>query len=144
MPANNGLSIRHTTRNFPNREGSKPGDGQLSGVVLMDARSIAATARNGGVLTAATDSGLRPARRSASEPFDTRQLYDRRVYFGLAADPSLRQRWCSAPTSPTGPSMPGSGGEPAAAGGLRPPGPRDHHRRAHSLRARPPPTGPTP
>ena len=55
MPANNGLSIRHTTRNFPNREGSKPGDGQLSGVVLMDARSIAATARNHGVLTSATE-----------------------------------------------------------------------------------------
>lgn len=55
VPANNALSIRHTTRNFPNREGSKPSDGQLSGVALMDARSIAATAANGGVLTAATD-----------------------------------------------------------------------------------------
>ena len=54
-PANNGLSIRHTTRNFPNREGSKPGNGQLSAVALMDARSIAATAANGGVLTPATD-----------------------------------------------------------------------------------------
>lgn len=54
-PANNQLSIRHTTRNFPNREGSKPGKGQLSAVALMDARSIAATAANGGVLTSATD-----------------------------------------------------------------------------------------
>lgn len=54
-PANNALSIRHTTRNFPNREGSKPGDGQLAAVALMDARSIAATAANGGVLTPATD-----------------------------------------------------------------------------------------
>ncbi len=54
-PANNGLSIRHTTRNFPNREGSKPGNGQMSAVALMDARSIAATAANGGILTPATD-----------------------------------------------------------------------------------------
>ena len=52
-PANDALSIRHTTRNFPNREGSKPGVGQLSAVALMDARSIAATAANGGVLTSA-------------------------------------------------------------------------------------------
>lgn len=55
VPSNNGLSIRHTTRNFPNREGSKPGQGQISLVALMDARSIAATAANGGVITAATD-----------------------------------------------------------------------------------------
>jgi len=54
-PAHNTLSIRHATRNFANREGSKPGEGQISAVALMDARSIAATAANGGVLTAATD-----------------------------------------------------------------------------------------
>lgn len=54
-PANNGFSIRHTTRNFPNREGSKPGVGQMAAVALMDARSIAATAANGGFLTPATD-----------------------------------------------------------------------------------------
>jgi aconitate hydratase len=54
-PANNALSIRHATRNFANREGSKPGQGQISSVALMDARSIAATAANGGILTAATD-----------------------------------------------------------------------------------------
>jgi aconitate hydratase len=53
VPANNGLSIRHTTRNFPHREGSKPMNGQISSVCLMDARSIAATARNGGYLTSA-------------------------------------------------------------------------------------------
>jgi len=53
-PANNALSIRHTTRNFSSREGSKPGSGQLSGVALMDARSIAASAANGGILTSAT------------------------------------------------------------------------------------------
>lgn len=54
-PANQALSIRHTTRNFPNREGSKPGAGQMAAVALMDARSIAATAANGGRLTAATE-----------------------------------------------------------------------------------------
>ena len=54
-PSNNGLSIRHTTRNFPNREGSKPGSGQMSAVALMDARSVAATARNKGFLTPATE-----------------------------------------------------------------------------------------
>ena len=50
-PGNNGFSIRHSTRNFPNREGSKPGNGQMAAVALMDARSIAATAANGGILT---------------------------------------------------------------------------------------------
>lgn len=54
-PANQTLSIRHATRNFPNREGSKPGAGQMAAVALMDARSIAATAANGGRLTAATE-----------------------------------------------------------------------------------------
>ncbi|MBR6952092.1 MAG: hydratase [Oscillospiraceae bacterium] len=54
-PAHNSLSIRHATRNFANREGSKPANGQIAAVALMDARSIAATAKNGGVLTAATD-----------------------------------------------------------------------------------------
>ena len=52
-PNHNGFSIRHTTRNFPNREGSKPGNGQMSAVALVDARSIAATAANGGLLTSA-------------------------------------------------------------------------------------------
>ena len=55
VPANGSLSIRHTTRNFPSREGSKPGSGQIAGVALMDARSIAATTRMGGILTPATD-----------------------------------------------------------------------------------------
>ena len=54
-PANNAFSIRHSTRNFPNREGSKLQNGQISSVALMDARSIAATAANKGYLTAATD-----------------------------------------------------------------------------------------
>ena len=81
VPANNALSIRHTTRNFPNREGSKPADGQLSGVILMDARSIAATAANGGVLTSAADVDYdQPVQHERS--FD-HTVYDRRVYFGF-------------------------------------------------------------
>ncbi len=64
VPANGAFSIRHSTRNFPNREGSKPSDGQVSYVALMDARSIAATALNGGVLTAATELDCIPADRS--------------------------------------------------------------------------------
>lgn len=54
-PNNEGFSVRHATRNFPNREGSKPGKGQISSVALMDARSVAATAMNGGALTPATE-----------------------------------------------------------------------------------------
>ncbi len=54
-PANDQLSLRHNTRNFPNREGAKPGNGQMASVALMDAKSIAATAINGGFITAATD-----------------------------------------------------------------------------------------
>ncbi|MCQ2546647.1 MAG: hydratase [Clostridia bacterium] len=79
-PANNALSIRHTTRNFPNREGSKPGNGQLSAVALMDARSIAATAANGGVLTPATafaDDYVVP-----EYTFDS-SSYESRVYQGF-------------------------------------------------------------
>lgn len=80
IPANNALSIRHATRNFPNREGSRPGDGQLAAVLLMDARSIAATARNHGVLTAATDIDYTvPA--PAVRVYD-RKSYENRVYFG--------------------------------------------------------------
>ena len=79
VPPNNGLSIRHSTRNFPNREGSKPGEGQLSGVALMDARSIAATALNGGILTAATDVDV-----NFTKPkyFFDKSIYEKRCYFG--------------------------------------------------------------
>ena len=80
VPSNNGLSIRHTTRNFPNREGSKPGDGQLSGVALVDARSIAATALNKGVLTAATDVEIPDYNSTYS--FE-KGVYDKRVYQGF-------------------------------------------------------------
>ena len=85
VPANNAFSIRHTTRNFPNREGSKPSDGQISYVALMDARSIAATAANGGKLTPATDlegPGMPPAEDAVPYAFD-RQVYKNRVYFGF-------------------------------------------------------------
>lgn len=81
VPGNNALSIRHTTRNFPNREGSKPSDGQLSGVMLMDARSIAATARNHGVLTAATEVDYTPP-ASGKREYDA-CLYEKRVYRGF-------------------------------------------------------------
>ncbi len=91
VPANDGLSARHTTRNFPNREGSRPGDGQMASVMLMDARSIAATAKNGGLLTSAADVDYTaPARGEYS--FD-RSSYDARVWFGFnkpEADAELR------------------------------------------------------
>ena len=87
-PANGELSIRHTTRNFPNREGSKPGEGQLSCVALMDARSIAAPARNGGRLTPAVD--LDVAYREHPAAFD-RAVYDKRVFFGFGqAEPETK------------------------------------------------------
>ena len=87
-PANNGLSIRHTTRNFPNREGSKPGNGQLSAVALMDARSIAATAANGGVLTPATDLPEDTWDEACEYTFDDAP-YKKRVYWGFGkAEPT--------------------------------------------------------
>ncbi|MBD9227051.1 MAG: hydratase [Clostridiales bacterium] len=87
VPANNGLSLRHTTRNFPNREGSKPGEGQFAGVCLMDARSIAATAANGGRITPATDLDYTPVHHEYH--FDD-TVYKNRVYYGFGkADPSV-------------------------------------------------------
>ena len=80
-PNHNGFSIRHTTRNFPNREGSKPGQGQMSAVALMDARSIAATAANGGLLTSAEQYGECFGNVPAYH-FD-RSAYDARVYQGF-------------------------------------------------------------
>ena len=80
VPANNGLSLRHTTRNFPNREGSKPGEGQFAGVCLMDARSIAATAKNGGRITPADELDYEPERHPYR--FDE-TVYARRVYNGF-------------------------------------------------------------
>ena len=87
VPANNGLSLRHTTRNFPNREGSKPGEGQISGVALMDARSIAATAANGGRITAATDIDYED---TPHEYHFDKEVYNKRLYYGFGkADPSV-------------------------------------------------------
>ncbi len=91
VPANNGFSIRHTTRNFPNREGSKPGAGQISFVSLMDARSIAATAANGGILTPATDVDYTDNHEGYK--FDG-AIYEKRVYNGYGhADGSLDLRY---------------------------------------------------
>lgn len=77
-PANGALSIRHSTRNFPNREGSKIQNGQLASVALMDARSIAATAANKGFLTAATD--LADGEFSRKKYFFDKTIYEKRVY----------------------------------------------------------------
>ena len=87
-PANNTLSIRHATRNFANREGSKPAEGQIAAVALMDARSIAATAKNGGVLTAATDIEYT---FTPKEYRYTGGIYEKRVYngFGRADETAL-------------------------------------------------------
>ena len=86
VPANNGLSVRHTTRNFENREGSKPAAGQLAAVALMDARSIAATAANGGVLTSALDYEYN--KRIKKYKYDGK-IYENRVYHGAGKpDPS--------------------------------------------------------
>ena len=92
VPANDTLSIRHVTRNFPNREGSRPADGQLSAVLLMDARSIAATVGNGGFLTPADEVDYAPPKK-AVRAYD-RAPYDRRVYAGFGkADPSAPLRF---------------------------------------------------
>ncbi len=87
VPSNGGLSIRHSTRNFPNREGSKVTNGQIASVALMDARSIAATAANQGYLTAATDIDV--DFRKPKYFFD-KSIYYNRVYNGVGkADPSV-------------------------------------------------------
>ena len=78
-PANNAFSIRHSTRNFPNREGSKIQNGQIASVALMDARSIAATAANKGFLTAATDLDVE---YKGQKYFFDKKIYDNRVYNG--------------------------------------------------------------
>ncbi len=79
VPQNNGLSIRHTTRNFESREGSKPANGQLSAVALMDARSIAATAKNGGAITSAMD--MEYSSKIKKYRFDNK-IYKARVFNG--------------------------------------------------------------
>ncbi len=80
VPSNNGFSIRHTTRNFENREGSKPNERQIASVALMDARSIAATAVNGGVLTSALD--IDYDNEVPDFTYD-KTIYENRVYYGF-------------------------------------------------------------
>lgn len=85
-PSNNAFSIRHSTRNFPNREGSKIQNGQISSVALMDARSIAATAANKGYLTAATDIDVQ---YTGPKYFFDKTIYENRIYNGWGkADPA--------------------------------------------------------
>ena len=102
VPANGGLSIRHSTRNFPNREGSKPGAGQIAAVALMDARSIAATAKNGGLLTSATElevSYTKPPYRFHEE------VYRNRVYQGYGR-PQPQEELRFGPNIVDWPAMP--------------------------------------
>lgn len=101
-PANNTLSIRHSTRNFANREGSKPGNGQIAAVALMDARSIAATAVNGGILTAATDIDYTVPEMEYQY---SDEMYSKRCYFGFGkADPDAELRF--GPNITDWPKMP--------------------------------------
>jgi len=86
-PSNNGLSIRHSTRNFPNREGSKLQSGQIASVALMDARSIAATAANQGYLTAATEMDVK---YTNPRYFFDSKIYENRVFDSKGkADPAV-------------------------------------------------------
>ncbi|MDR3160886.1 MAG: hydratase, partial [Spirochaetaceae bacterium] len=101
-PANGELSIRHATRNFPNREGSKPREGQIATVALMDARSIAATALNQGRITAATELDA-----SYGKPvyFFDKTIYDKRVYDGTGR-PDAAVPLISGPNIKDWPAMP--------------------------------------
>ena len=101
-PANGEFSIRHATRNFPNREGSKPGEGQIAAVALMDSRSIAATAANGGKITAATD--LDVEYTDPAYEFD-KGIYEKRVYNGWGkAEPDYELKF--GPNIKDWPEMP--------------------------------------
>ncbi|MDR2552785.1 MAG: hydratase [Treponema sp.] len=86
VPAHRGLSVRHTTRNFPSREGSRPREGQIASVALMDARSVAATARNGGILSSAEGLEAGPGGGGVFQGCPYRfdgEPYRARVYNGL-------------------------------------------------------------
>ena len=90
-PAHGQLAVRHTTRNFPNREGSKPGNGQLASVALMDARSIAATAANGGRITAADELGYEyECPEYVYDPI----AYEQRVYQGFKKEDPEEELVC--------------------------------------------------
>ncbi|MCL2243149.1 MAG: hydratase [Treponema sp.] len=101
-PANNELSIRHVTRNFPSREGSKPGEGQIASVALMDARSIAATAVNGGKITAAPDMDIKPGKHSF---FFDKSVYNIRIYNGTG-NPQPEKELTLGPNIKDWPKMP--------------------------------------
>lgn len=90
-PAHGQLAVRHTTRNFPNREGSKPGNGQLASVALMDARSIAATAANGGRITAADELGYE---YECPEYVYDSIAYEQRVYQGYKKEDPNEELVC--------------------------------------------------
>ncbi|GHU59808.1 hydratase [Clostridia bacterium] len=100
VPANGALSIRHATRNFPNREGSKPSDGQISSVALMDAKSIAATASNGGILTPAPD--IEYPKHNYTYNSD---IYRRKVYNGIGK-PQPEENLVFGPNIADWPAMP--------------------------------------
>ncbi len=102
VPACGGLSIRHSTRNFPNREGSKPSDNQIAAVALMDSRSIAATAANGGILTPADE--FDGEFTSYDYNFDS-GVYDNRVYNGFG-DPRPEVELILGPNITDWPEMP--------------------------------------
>ena len=116
-PANNAFSIRHSTRNFPNREGSKVQNGQIASVALMDARSIAATAANKGYLTAATDVDV-----NFSKPkyFFDKTIYENRVFDSHGvADPSVEIQM--GPNIKDWPKMSSINREPRLKGSIRDP-----------------------
>ena len=101
-PAHNTLSVRHATRNFANREGSKPSDGQIAAVALMDARSIAATAANGGVLTAATDVEYEVPEKTYVY---SDEVYKKRCYYGFG-QPNSEEELRFGPNITDWPKMP--------------------------------------
>ncbi|MDR0319865.1 MAG: hydratase [Treponema sp.] len=101
-PANNELSIRHVTRNFPSREGSKPNDGQIASVALMDARSIAATAVNKGKITSAADINIKYTNYKFSF---YNSIYEKRVYNGVGK-PQTEAELVFGPNIKDWPAMP--------------------------------------
>ena len=101
-PANQGLSVRHTTRNFPNREGSKPANGQIASVALMDARSVAATAANGGRITAADELGYE---FECPEFTYDETAYKNRIYQGFGKGNAKEELICG-PNIKDWPEMP--------------------------------------
>ncbi|MCL2411382.1 MAG: hydratase [Treponema sp.] len=101
-PANNELSVRHVTRNFLNREGSKPNDGQIASVALMDARSIAATAINGGKITSAAELDFNFGKHKF---FFDKTIYDKRAYNGIG-NPKPQTELVFGPNIKDWPKMP--------------------------------------